>query len=129
MPRAKTGCFVGKAASSPSLLQIQEMRQCQCSLAVYLSRILYIRSVYDPSLHESVSVSQYAIDAENFRYLSQPVEQRKAGSRVTFYDSTGRLVNGTVQSITRTSDGAQLVLIKRDSGGTVTLPSASVFQA
>ncbi|SJL15564.1 uncharacterized protein ARMOST_19065 [Armillaria ostoyae] len=52
-----------------------------------------------------------------------------AGSRVSFYDSTGRLVNGTVQSITRTSDGAQLVLIKRDNGGTVTLPSASVFQA
>ncbi|KAK0447501.1 hypothetical protein EV421DRAFT_1786525 [Armillaria borealis] len=45
-----------------------------------------------------------------------------AGSRISFYDSTGRLVNGTVQSITRTSDGAQLVLIKRDNGGTVTLP-------
>ncbi|PBK91233.1 hypothetical protein ARMGADRAFT_218778 [Armillaria gallica] len=51
------------------------------------------------------------------------------GSRVSFYDSTGRLVNGTVQSITRTSDGTQLILIKRDNGGTVTLPSASVFQA
>ncbi|KAK0436143.1 hypothetical protein EV421DRAFT_1833182 [Armillaria borealis] len=45
-----------------------------------------------------------------------------AGSRVSFYDSTGRLVNGTVQFITRTSDGAQFVLIKRDNGGTVTLP-------
>ncbi|PBK58540.1 hypothetical protein ARMSODRAFT_1028174 [Armillaria solidipes] len=51
-----------------------------------------------------------------------------AGSRVSFYDSAGRLVNGTVQSITRTSDGAQLVLIKRDNGNTITLPSASVFK-
>ncbi|PBK85221.1 hypothetical protein ARMGADRAFT_1036515 [Armillaria gallica] len=56
------------------------------------------------------------------KYLSQRVEQKKSGSRVSFYDSTGRLVNGTVQSITRTSDGVQLVLIKRDNGGTVTLP-------
>ncbi|PBK80085.1 hypothetical protein ARMGADRAFT_1092558 [Armillaria gallica] len=52
-----------------------------------------------------------------------------AGSRVSFYDLTGRLVNGTVQSIIRNSDGAELILIKRDYGGTVTLPSTSVFQA
>ncbi|KAK0436172.1 hypothetical protein EV421DRAFT_1833317 [Armillaria borealis] len=50
-----------------------------------------------------------------------------AGSRVSFFDSNGQLLNGVVQSTSRLSDGTQLVLIKRDSGGTITLPAASVF--
>ncbi|KAK0435308.1 hypothetical protein EV421DRAFT_1836697 [Armillaria borealis] len=51
-----------------------------------------------------------------------------AGSRVSFFDSNGQLLTGVVQSTSRLSDvSTQLVLIKRDSGATVTLPAASVF--
>ncbi|PBK82297.1 hypothetical protein ARMGADRAFT_1090514 [Armillaria gallica] len=86
--------------------------------------------------HTTVSIQpNCGNDAYLFRIKYMPLSAIwlmnvfNAGSRVSFYDSTGRLVNGTVQSITRTSDGAQSVLIKRDNGGTLTLPSASVFQA
>ncbi|KAK0185359.1 hypothetical protein F5146DRAFT_1069943 [Armillaria mellea] len=50
-----------------------------------------------------------------------------AGSRVAYFNSSGQLSAGVVQSTTRMSDGTQLVLIKLGSGGTVTLPAASVF--
>ncbi|SJL12014.1 uncharacterized protein ARMOST_15431 [Armillaria ostoyae] len=50
----------------------------------------------------------------------------KAGSRVFFYDSTGQLVRGVVESTSRMADGTQMVIIRRDNGGIMTLPSASV---
>ncbi|PBK87145.1 hypothetical protein ARMGADRAFT_1085911 [Armillaria gallica] len=49
-----------------------------------------------------------------------------AGSRVFFYDSTGQLVRGVVESTSRMADGTQMVVIRRDNGGIMTLPSASV---
>ncbi|KAK0452832.1 uncharacterized protein EV420DRAFT_682847 [Desarmillaria tabescens] len=45
-----------------------------------------------------------------------------AGSRVFFYDSTGQLVRGVVESTTRMADGTQMVIIRRDNGGIMTLP-------
>ncbi|SJL18229.1 uncharacterized protein ARMOST_21807 [Armillaria ostoyae] len=37
-----------------------------------------------------------------------------------------RLYRGVVESTSRTSDGTLMIVIKRDSGGTVTLPAAGV---
>ncbi|PBK92058.1 hypothetical protein ARMGADRAFT_1081481 [Armillaria gallica] len=54
------------------------------------------------------------------------------GSRVFFYDSAGRLTGGVVESTSRLSGasiGTLLIVIKRDSGGIVTLPAASVSNA
>ncbi|KAK0472573.1 hypothetical protein IW261DRAFT_1507132 [Armillaria novae-zelandiae] len=48
------------------------------------------------------------------------------GSRVFFYDSAGRLARGVIESTSRTADGTLLIVIKRDSGETVTLPAAGV---
>ncbi|KAK0434272.1 uncharacterized protein EV420DRAFT_1654077 [Desarmillaria tabescens] len=39
------------------------------------------------------------------------------GSRVLFYDSSGRIVGGVVESTSHMADGTQMVLVKRDSGG------------
>ncbi|KAK0244931.1 hypothetical protein EDD85DRAFT_932887 [Armillaria nabsnona] len=45
------------------------------------------------------------------------------GSHVSFFNSIGKLVTGVVQSTSRMSDGTLIVVImKRDNGGTVTLP-------
>ncbi|KAG7439889.1 uncharacterized protein BT62DRAFT_1013339 [Guyanagaster necrorhizus] len=41
-----------------------------------------------------------------------------AGSRIFFYDSTGRIVRGVVENTSRMADGTQIVLVK----------SASVFR-
>ncbi|KAK0466676.1 hypothetical protein IW261DRAFT_1520578 [Armillaria novae-zelandiae] len=49
-----------------------------------------------------------------------------AGSRVFFYDSTGQLVRGVVESTSRMADGTQMVVIRRDNGVIMTFPSASV---
>ncbi|KAK0485520.1 hypothetical protein EDD18DRAFT_1195855 [Armillaria luteobubalina] len=51
----------------------------------------------------------------------------QAGIRVSFFDGSGQLLTGVVQSTSRLSDGSQLVLVKRDGGGTITLPAASIF--
>ncbi|KAG7439867.1 uncharacterized protein BT62DRAFT_1013306 [Guyanagaster necrorhizus] len=48
------------------------------------------------------------------------------GSRVSFFDSTGQLVRGVVVSTSHMADGTQMLLIKRENGGTIILPSASV---
>ncbi|SJL14718.1 uncharacterized protein ARMOST_18185 [Armillaria ostoyae] len=48
------------------------------------------------------------------------------GSRVFFYDSAGRLTGGVVESTSRMSDGTLMIVIKRDSGGIVTLPASGV---
>ncbi|KAK0434269.1 uncharacterized protein EV420DRAFT_1488714 [Desarmillaria tabescens] len=47
----------------------------------------------------------------------------QAGTRVSFFDANGQLVTGVVEATSRLSDGTQMVLIKRDNGGTVTLPA------
>ncbi|KAK0441494.1 uncharacterized protein EV420DRAFT_1650101 [Desarmillaria tabescens] len=44
------------------------------------------------------------------------------GDRVFFYNSSGQLLKGVVESSSRMTDGTQMVLIKRDDGGTITLP-------
>ncbi|KAK0472594.1 hypothetical protein IW261DRAFT_1507201 [Armillaria novae-zelandiae] len=49
------------------------------------------------------------------------------GLRIFFYNSTGQLVSGVVESTTRAADGTEMVVIKVDDGRTATLPSASVF--
>ncbi|KAK0201352.1 hypothetical protein DFS33DRAFT_1346515 [Desarmillaria ectypa] len=51
-----------------------------------------------------------------------------SGSCVFFYDSTGQLVRGMVESTSLMADGTQMVLIKREDGRSITLPSASVFK-
>ncbi|KAK0492411.1 hypothetical protein EDD18DRAFT_1334396 [Armillaria luteobubalina] len=51
------------------------------------------------------------------------------GSRVFFYDSAGCLTRGVVQSTSRMTDGTLMIVIKRDSGQTVTLPAAGVSNA
>ncbi|KAK0222412.1 hypothetical protein IW262DRAFT_1494009 [Armillaria fumosa] len=48
------------------------------------------------------------------------------GSRVFFYDSAGHLTRGVVQSTSRMADGTLMIVIKRDSGETVTLPAAGI---
>ncbi|KAK0485518.1 hypothetical protein EDD18DRAFT_1195848 [Armillaria luteobubalina] len=48
------------------------------------------------------------------------------GSRVFFYDSAGRLTRGVVESTSRMADGTLMIVIKRDSGTTVTLPASGV---
>ncbi|KAK0185360.1 hypothetical protein F5146DRAFT_1069944 [Armillaria mellea] len=48
------------------------------------------------------------------------------GSRVFFYESAGRLAGGVVESTSQMADGTLMIIIKRDSGGTVTLPAAGV---
>ncbi|KAG7439868.1 uncharacterized protein BT62DRAFT_1013307 [Guyanagaster necrorhizus] len=50
------------------------------------------------------------------------------GSRVSFYDSTGRLVGGVVESTIRMANGMQVVRVKCDSGSSITLPAAGLFQ-
>ncbi|KAG7439888.1 uncharacterized protein BT62DRAFT_1013337 [Guyanagaster necrorhizus] len=56
-----------------------------------------------------------------------PLCKIPAGSRVFFYASNGKLVRGVVESTNRMADGTQMVLVKRDDGGSITLPAASVF--
>ncbi|KAK0244901.1 hypothetical protein EDD85DRAFT_946226 [Armillaria nabsnona] len=44
------------------------------------------------------------------------------GLRIFFYDSTGQLVRGVVESTSWVADGTQMVIVKRDDGKTAILP-------
>ncbi|KAK0201351.1 hypothetical protein DFS33DRAFT_1346512 [Desarmillaria ectypa] len=50
-----------------------------------------------------------------------------AGSHVFFHDSTGRVVKGVVESTSRMGNGMQIIVIRCDNGGQITLPASSVF--
>ncbi|KAK0472574.1 hypothetical protein IW261DRAFT_1596743 [Armillaria novae-zelandiae] len=50
------------------------------------------------------------------------------GSRVFFYDSSGRLAGGVVELTSTMGDGMQIVRIRCDNGRIITLPTAGVFR-
>ncbi|KAJ7809350.1 hypothetical protein B0H13DRAFT_2385277 [Mycena leptocephala] len=45
-----------------------------------------------------------------------------AGTRVSYWNSAGQAVYGTVQRVYRTSDGTVVVDVKEDSGKSIALP-------
>ncbi|KAF8228921.1 hypothetical protein L208DRAFT_1402881 [Tricholoma matsutake] len=49
-----------------------------------------------------------------------------AGTRVFFWASNAQIVYGTVQSTSRMPDGTQVLVIRDDSGRTVSLPAAGI---
>ncbi|KAK0472328.1 hypothetical protein IW261DRAFT_1611631 [Armillaria novae-zelandiae] len=50
------------------------------------------------------------------------------GSRVFFYDSSGRIAGGVIELTSTMGDGMQILRIRCDNGRTITLPSAGVFR-
>ncbi|KAI5887311.1 uncharacterized protein SCHCODRAFT_02516581, partial [Schizophyllum commune H4-8] len=50
----------------------------------------------------------------------------QVSDRVWFWDGASRTVTGTVHAIARLADGTQLVVIRRDQGGEVSLPADTV---
>ncbi|GLB35087.1 hypothetical protein LshimejAT787_0206520 [Lyophyllum shimeji] len=49
-----------------------------------------------------------------------------AGTRVFFWANNAQIVYGTVESTSRMPDGTQVLVIKKDGGGTVCLPAAGI---